>query len=179
MMSRAAKVHGFRTLLACALIFIAVSIGFVVRREMARGQEVTRIKGLIDSLVTAEPEQLPAIVELLDEKPELSASFLGPLVSAEAETPDEKRARLHASLATVSRDPSLLVGLKEELLTNKVAYVGPIRELLRPYADELSDEFWTILRNKNDDRERAVPSRNRPGRICFWLPPMVRGRNRI
>ena len=62
----------------------------------------------------------------------MAARFLAPLISGNAETPEEKRAQLHARLAVVSRDPSQVEPLVEELLTGKVAYVLPIRQLLRP-----------------------------------------------
>ena len=160
MMSQATKVHGLRTVLACAMIFVVVAIGWQIRQEVSRGQEETRIRGLVNSLINAEPNQLPEIVAELDESPELASTLLNPLISKDAQTPDEKRAQLHARMASVSRDPSLVVVLKVELLTNKPAYIGPIREMLCPYADNLILDFWEILRNEveetNERRFRAA-----------------------
>ena len=84
--------------------------------------------------MSAEPNQIPEIVAELDANPEVAANYLEPLLSREAKTLDEQRGQLHARLATVGRDPSQVDPLVEELLTGKVTYVLPIRQLLRPSA---------------------------------------------
>ena len=47
-------------------------------------QEATRIEGLVGRLVSAEPNQLPAIVKELDANPEVAATYLSPLCLANA-----------------------------------------------------------------------------------------------
>jgi hypothetical protein len=76
------------------------------------------------------------------------------LVSNNATTIDEKRAQLHARLASVSRDPSLIEPLVEELLTGKVTYVLPIRRQLRPSATQLTEGFWSLLCDERADAQR-------------------------
>jgi serine/threonine protein kinase/formylglycine-generating enzyme required for sulfatase activity len=155
MMSRATRLHGLQTALVLAGLVVLVAIGVVVRTQVDRQQEATRIKGLVgSSLVNAEPNQLPAIVNELDANPDVAATYLTPLLSAKTTTVDEKRSQLHARLASVSRDKSLVEPLLEELLTNKVAYVGPIRQLLRPYAGELTQQLWAILRDEQAEANR-------------------------
>jgi hypothetical protein len=88
---------------------------------------------------------VPEIVKELDANQEIAAKYLSPLVSADAKTVDEKRLQLHARLAAVARDKSLVEPLLEELLANKVAYIGPIRQQLRPYASELTKKLRGIL----------------------------------
>ena len=51
----------------------------------------------------------------------------------------------------VSSDPLLRDPLVEELLSNKVVYVGPIRQQLRPWAKELTEKFRDIMRDEKDD----------------------------
>ena len=126
----------------------------VVRGQAAKQQEATRIEGLVGRLVSAEPNQLPDIVKELDANPEVAAAYLSPLLSQPGQTLDEKRSQLHARLATVARDPSLVEPLKEELLTGKVTYVMPIRQLLRPSSSTLTEQFRGELRN-----EKAEPQR--------------------
>ncbi len=63
-------------------------------------------------------------------------------------------AQLHARLALVSRDRALVEPLLEELLTNKVVYVGPIRQQLRPYAGELTEKLRAILRDEKAEANR-------------------------
>ncbi len=122
--------------------------------QKAREQEATRIEGLVGRLVSAEPNQLPVIVKELDANPEVAATYLSPLLAANATTVDEKRAQLHARLALVSRDRALVEPLLEELLTNKVVYVGPIRQQLRPYAGELTEKLRAILRDEKAEANR-------------------------
>ena len=154
MMNRAFRVLGKRTglITAAVLGFVAVAIFFWGR--VNQRQEATRIEGLVGRLSSAEPVQLPVIIQELDGNPRVAATFLSPLVSAEATTVDENRSRLHARLATVARDHSLIEPLLEELLTNKDAYVGPIRQQLRPFAGELTDKLWGILRDHKAEVNR-------------------------
>jgi serine/threonine protein kinase/formylglycine-generating enzyme required for sulfatase activity len=152
MMGKAGRVHGIRSSLALAGLIALVSIGSVVRTQFAKQQEATRIEGLVGRLVSAEPNQLPSVIDELDANSEIAATYLSPLLTKQAETLDEKRSQLHARLASVARDKSLIDPLLEELLTNKVAYLGPIRQQLRPYAGELTEKLRTILR---DDKAEA------------------------
>jgi len=154
MMSRATRLHSLRSALALAGLVALISIGVVVRTYVARERESTRIEGLVGRLVSAEPNQLPAIVKELDAKPEVAAAYLSPRLAANAATVDEKRAQLHARLALVSRDRSLVDPLLEELLTNKVVYVAPIRQQLRPYAGELRAKLRAILRDEKAEADR-------------------------
>jgi eukaryotic-like serine/threonine-protein kinase len=147
MMSKATRLHSLRSALALAGLVALISIGAMVRTQVAKRQEATRIEGLVGRLVSAEPNQLPAIVKELDANPRVAANYLSPLLAANARTVDEKRAQLHARLALVSRDRTLVEPLVEELLANKVGYVGPIRQQLRPYAGELPEKLRTILRD--------------------------------
>jgi len=154
MMSKAGRVHGLRSALALVGLLALVSIGVVVRTQVAKQQEATRIEGLVGRLVSAEPNQLSDIVKALDANPEVSAIFLSPLVSVNAQTADERRKQLHARLAQVSRDQSLIEPLAEELLMGKVTYVAPIRRQLRPAATQLAEKFWAILRDEKAGAER-------------------------
>jgi eukaryotic-like serine/threonine-protein kinase len=154
MMSKATRLHSLRSALALAGLVALVSIGAMVRTQVASEQEVTRIQGLVGRLVSAEPNQLPDIVKALDANPEVAATYLSPLLRANASTVDEKREQLHARLALVSRDRALIEPLLEELLTNKVVYAGPIRQQLRPYAGELTDKLRAILRDEKAEASR-------------------------
>jgi serine/threonine protein kinase/formylglycine-generating enzyme required for sulfatase activity len=154
MMTRATRFHGFRTALAAVALVALLVIGVVVRTNVARQQETTRIRGLVGELANAEPAQVPGIAAKLAENPGLAATFLTPLLSADGVTPDDKRARLHAQMASVARDPSLVEPLVEALLTGKETYVMPIRQQLRPSASKLIETFWSLLRD-----EQAEPKR--------------------
>jgi len=154
MMRRAERVHGLRTGLAVASLLALLVVGVVVRGQVLEQQEATRIEGLVGRLVSAEPAQVPEIVKDLDANHEVAARFLSPLLAADAKTSDEKRWQLHARLAMVGRDESLVEPLLEELLTNKVVYIGPIRQQLRPYAGELTEKLRATLRDEKAEINR-------------------------
>lgn len=154
MMRRATKVHTLRSGVAVASLMAIVFLGIVARGQVLLQQEFTRIEGLVGTLVRAEPAQVPAIVKELERNPAVAAALLSPLISMDAKTVDERRSRLHARLAMVSRDKLLVEPLLEELLTSKVAYIGPIREQLRPYAGELTERLRAILRDNKTDANR-------------------------
>lgn len=135
-------------MLACLLV------GIVVRQQVLQRQETANIEGLVKQLVSADPNQIPSIVKQLDANHEMAASYLKPLLSADAKTVDEQRERLHSRLAMVAQDKSLVEPLVEELLTNKVSYIAPIRQLLRPYGNELTEKLRTLLRDEKADANR-------------------------
>jgi len=165
MMQRASRFHRSRLTRAAVLVGLLAAAGLYTwnrvdryQRELlaqkAREREATRIEGLVGRLVSAEPNQLPVIVKELDANPEVAATYLAPLLAANATTVDEKRAQLHARLARVSRDRTLVEPLLEELLASKVGYVGPIRRQLRPYAGELTEKLRAILRDEKAEADR-------------------------
>ncbi len=153
-MRQAARRHGWRSALTLAGMIAVAAAGIVLWDQVATRQEATRIEGLVGSLVSAEPSQVPDIVKQLDANPDVAAPLLARLISGKAETPDEKRAQLHARLAMVSRDPSQVEPLVEELLAGKVAYVLPIRQLLGPAGARLTERFRDLLRDDRADPER-------------------------
>jgi formylglycine-generating enzyme required for sulfatase activity len=155
MMSRTGRLIGIQSALTMAALIAFVAIGIVVRTQVRQKQEAIRIEGLVQQLTSAEPAKLPEIIKELDAYPEIDAKYLLPLIAVDGKTIDEQRMRLHAQLAMVARDKSLVEPLLEELLTTKtVAYIGPIRQQLRPYASELTERLWTILRDEKADTDR-------------------------
>lgn len=167
LMAQATRYHLSRMASTMLVVVLLIGAALWSRHQMeqnrrallaqkAAEQEATRIEGLVGRLISAEPNQLPDIIQELNAHPELAATYLSPLLSRSGEesTPDEKRAQLHARLATVSRDPSLIEPLVEELLTGKVTYVLPIRHQLRPAAASLTERFRTLLREKRSEPQR-------------------------
>jgi eukaryotic-like serine/threonine-protein kinase len=153
MMRQAARTHGWRSALALAGMIAVVTAGIVLRNQVAARQEATRVEGLVGRLVSAEPSQVPDIVKQLDARPGVAMPLLSSLVAGKAETPDARRAQLHARLAMVSRDPSQVEPLVEELLTGKETYVLPIRALLRPRAARLTERFRGLLRDDKSNTQ--------------------------
>lgn len=121
-----------------------IDLSSVFRDQQA---QQARTEALIRSLMTAEPSQLPDIVQELDTNMEFAAPLLAPLLALDANNVDEKRTQLHARLALVSGDPSLIEPLVEDLLTSKFPYVLPIRWRLRPFAAGMTDDLRGVLRD--------------------------------
>jgi len=154
MMSHSGRVHGLRSSIVLLVLVALISLGGMVRNQVAKQQQTTRIEGLVAQLLTADPNQIPDIVRQLDASPGVAEKFLAPLLIAPTETPDQRRTRLHAQLASVSRNPSLVESLKEELLTCRVPYIAPLRELLKPYSGRLKSEFVDLLQDETATKER-------------------------
>ena len=154
MMRQATRRHAWRSSLTLAGLIAVVAAGAVLRNQVANQREATRIEGLVGRLVSAEPAQVPEVVKQLDANPGVAAPLLASLISGKAETMDQKRAQLHARLASVSRDSSQVEPLVEELLAGKVAYVLPIRQLLGPAGARLVEQFRGLLRDDKADPER-------------------------
>ena len=165
MMHRASRFHTSR-LASTALIVGLITAGGLwtwnrvdqSRRELlaqkAEEQEATRIEGLVGRLVNAEPSRLQETVKELDQNREVATTYLAPFLSSKPVTVAEQRSLLHARLAMVSQDKSLVEPLLEELLTNKVAYIAPIRQQLRPYAGELTERLRALLRDEKAEINR-------------------------
>ena len=156
-MQHATRHYLQRIALATTALVLLACGGWFAWREASRQQEATRIRGLVDTLTNAEPAQIPEIVTQLNADPQVAQvaeEYLAPKLTADGKTPDEQRARLHARLASVSRDPSLVDPLVEELLTGKENYVLPIRQLLKPLAAKLSKSLQSLLQD-----EKATPQR--------------------
>ena len=101
MMSKATRLHSLRSALAMAGLVALISIGAVVRTQVAREQEATRIEGLVGRLVSAEPNQLPVIVKELDGNPKVAATYAWQRLHCRQCHPDgrTRSARLHVLAA--------------------------------------------------------------------------------
>lgn len=146
-MRRAGRVHATRGAWLASTLVILSMLGFAIRGQVLAQQQRSRVEGLVAQLITAEPARVPEIVRQLDAVPEQAQELITPLLETEAKTIDEQRSKLHAQLALVGRDASMVDPLLEELLSNKVAYIGPIRELLQPHAATLTERLQAMLRD--------------------------------
>ena len=106
------------------------------------------------NILTADPATLPNAIVQWSPWQMWATHFLRNVAGQEAHNAEQRRERLHARLAVVSRYPSLVESLVEELLSGKVTYVLPIRGQLRPMAAQLTDRLRTILRDEKTDPQR-------------------------
>lgn len=153
-MRRAGRVHATRGGLFATAITILAIIGVAVRGQVVSQQERSRVEGLVAQLMTAEPAQIPDIVRQLETVPGLAQEMIAPMLKSEAKSVDQQRSKLHGQLAMVARDAALVDPLVDELLINKVAYIGPIRELLQPHAAALTQRLQAMLRDPQLETRR-------------------------
>ncbi|MFM9116740.1 MAG: hypothetical protein ACKOU6_11340, partial [Planctomycetota bacterium] len=153
-MARATWVHGWRAALSLLLLAALLTTGLLARERLRQQQEVARVQGLVDRLVSGEPSQLEPIMAELQQNRRIAVSFLNPLLTVDAQTAEEKRALLHARLASVTEDGNLVEPLLEELLTGKVTYVMPIRQQLKPHTAEISGRLQQLFHDEKEDPQR-------------------------
>jgi formylglycine-generating enzyme required for sulfatase activity len=112
-----------------------------------------RAQGLVDTLLTAQTTDVPAVVRDLGAYRRWADPLLRKaLVNAEAD--GDARKQLHARLALLPSDPGQVDSLRERLLGSEPNEMGAIRELLAPHGDSLVEPLWAVL----EDRA-AQPSR--------------------
>ncbi|MFM9067520.1 MAG: serine/threonine-protein kinase, partial [Planctomycetota bacterium] len=154
LMARAGRTHGLRTAIGLLVLVVLLTTGILVGNRVQRRQEATRVQGLVDSLVKADPNKLPEIIQEIRQSPEIAAKYLSDYLDDQPDSVDEERAQLHARLATVTDDASLVESLLEELLTGKVTYVLPIRQQLKPHTTEISGRLQQLFRDEKADPQR-------------------------
>ena len=154
LMKRAERVHSVRSGILSVFLVTLMTAGVVIRNQVVQRQEATRIEGLVGRLLSAVPADIPGIAEQLAAHPDMATPLLAQLNSSDPKTDIEKRTRLHARMAMVAADKSLVEPLLEELFTSKAPYIGPIRQQLRAYAPELRDRLWNLLRDPKAEADR-------------------------
>jgi formylglycine-generating enzyme required for sulfatase activity len=135
------------------LRFAAVNLVFMIAAITGyaawKNQQRTTVAGLVNQLLTADPKDIPKIVEQLETKPKLSAEFIAPVLQSKAESVETRRQLLHARMATVAHDATLVDPLVDELMNGQVNYIIPIRQLLKPHATAITEKMRAILIDQN------------------------------
>ena len=121
--------------LAALLVFVAVSLIFKERQNNA---EASR---LVEGLLTADTTHVSLLVDNLKEyeswvRDDLSAAY--------SESPDDSNAKLHAALAMLPHDMSVLEFLRGRLLRVSPTQFAPVRDLLRPHHRDVIEHYWSI-----------------------------------
>ena len=168
MMQRAGWVHGSRSFFTAMAVLMFAWAGFeVYGRVQAR------------NLLTADPATLPSAMARLSPWQMWASHYLRSIAYQEAVSDEQRREQLHARLATVSHDPSLIEPLVKELLTGKVTYVLPIRQQLRPAAAQLTDKLRSLLRDEKADPQRRFRAAAGAWPISYPNPRRPPGASKI
>ncbi|MFM7846266.1 MAG: serine/threonine protein kinase, partial [Planctomycetota bacterium] len=156
MMAKAGRFYAIRTALGMLLLLIALGAGLIFRHRVHQQQEAIRLQTLTARLVTAEPEQLAVIIDELQRSPKEAEVWLSPLLAQQVQSPEEKRAQLHARMAIVARNPALVAPLIDDLLTGDVRYVAPIGRQLQPWMSTWTETLRQCLHDEQADSARRT-----------------------
>ncbi|REJ87172.1 MAG: hypothetical protein DWQ34_25680 [Planctomycetota bacterium] len=128
------------TLSAAIIVPMAVAL---ILNEQRNDAEATR---LVEGLLHADTSQVKAILENLSDYQEYAKDDLRKAI---AESPDDSNAKLHATLAMLPQDDSMLPFLRERLLTIAPQQFEHVRDLLDDYKAELTADYWSIAKNSD------------------------------
>lgn len=128
MMRRAARVHGTRTGLVVALVAAVVFAGVTIRGRTQASQMVAGLKHANTALVG----------QMIADLEDYRGYAVDDLRAAYNDSAEDSDAKLHAALALLPDDPSVLPFLRDRLLTVSAAQFQPVCDLLKDHAEELA-----------------------------------------
>jgi formylglycine-generating enzyme required for sulfatase activity len=143
MMRRAGRYHGLRLALLLAALAL---IGWGTWETVGSVRAADRV-GLLGS---AQPGEVPRLVEELAPYRRWADRLLRQAVQTEGDTPQ----RLHAALALADRDDDQADYVAERLLSARPEEVLVLRSVLRGRAGSLAGRYWDVL-----DDSKAEPGR--------------------
>ncbi len=135
MMKRAGRLHGTRTLTALVILGLLTWGGIEWYGRL-------RASALVEKLAAASTAEVPPIIEQLSGYRRWANPRLQPLTRISDDTSREK---LHASLALLPVDASLLPFLEKRLLVASPTELMVIRDALKPHRATLVPKLWATL----------------------------------
>lgn len=146
MMKRAGQVHARRTAFIASTLMGLLVFSFWIYHRVSQQQEWTRFEGLVGRLISADPSQIPEIARALDTDRLLADQLLDPLMETDLDTPQAKRAQLHARIAQLPHRHELVPVLLRELLEGNLAYAPAICQQMQGYDAQVLPELRETLR---------------------------------
>jgi serine/threonine protein kinase/formylglycine-generating enzyme required for sulfatase activity len=157
MMQRASRYHAVRGLALGLLLAVATISGLALRAQAVEQRKATHAVALVERVRDAETAQVPAVVA------EMAAyrRWVDPLLRAEYDrAPASSQRKLHAGLALLPVDASLVGDLYHRLLDAQPHDLPVLRDALAPHKDRLLEELWAVAekpeRGKESERLRAA-----------------------
>ena len=154
MMRRAGQVYGLRSGLALVGLVAVICVGLGIQGFVQRGrdeliaqkkqeQEAAESAQIVKGLLQADTSQVKAIIDNLTGYRQYAGDDLK---KAFEESSDDSNARLHAALAMLPADKTVLPTLKERLLRVTPTQFQHVRDLLTDNKDALVDDYWQFVR---------------------------------
>ncbi|MAR11564.1 MAG: hypothetical protein CL681_16600 [Blastopirellula sp.] len=122
-----------------------------LKRRAAAKQHDAEASRMVEGLLHADTSQVITIIKNLKGYRRYATDDLE---KAFTESPDDSNAKLHAALAMLPEDPSVLPFLKERLLTVSPMQFAFVCELLSGHKDELVSGYWEIATDSSQEPAR-------------------------
>ena len=126
-MGEAGRVHGMRSVLVLVALVAVILGGIGMRNAANERQQDAEATRLVEGLLQADTAQVQAIIGNLADYRHYAEDDLS---KAFAESHDGSNAKLHAALAILPDDKSVLPSLKDRLLTVTPMQFQHVRDLL-------------------------------------------------
>jgi formylglycine-generating enzyme required for sulfatase activity len=150
MMGKAGRVHGLRSALVATALVAVVFGGVTIRNAVERGREQliaeqryeqrkVQAAEIVTGLLQAAPSQVKTIIENLASYRQYTEDDLK---QAFTDSSVNSNARLHAALAILPTDKSVLPMLKDRLLTVTPIQFEYVRDLLEADKAVLLEDYW-------------------------------------
>jgi serine/threonine protein kinase/formylglycine-generating enzyme required for sulfatase activity len=151
MMQNARRYHALRGAVVAGLLAVASVAGLTIRDQVEERRKATYADGLVQSLLSANIAQVPAIAS------EMAAyrKWTDPRLKEENDkAADKSSQRLHASLALLPVDTTQVEYLYGRLLDAEPPEVPVIRDALAPHKNELVDRLWGVVEKPEKGKEQ-------------------------
>ncbi|WP_442508908.1 SUMF1/EgtB/PvdO family nonheme iron enzyme [Novipirellula sp. SH528] len=136
-----------------ALLVVMIVGGLIMRSNNQKNQRVSEAKGLVQRLMQSNTSELPAILSELSDYHELTRDELS---NAYSSSEDKSNAKLHAALALLPEDASLLPFIIERMLRAEPAQVETICSRLAEHRDTVVAELWPVLERPDSDQQAQL-----------------------
>jgi formylglycine-generating enzyme required for sulfatase activity len=151
MMGKAARYHALRGLLIAMLLAVTTGIGLILIVHVDERLKLERAAYLVNGIFNADTSQVPALVAQLG----AYRKWTDPSLREEFDkAAANSRQKLHASLALLPVDSGQVEYLCGRLLQAQPQEVIVIREALSDYKANLTERFWTLLENRENDQDQ-------------------------
>ncbi len=148
MMRQARWLHGLRSGIAAVLLLILVFGGIKIRDSVIAEQNQAEAFRLVEGLLKADTSQVPSIVADLRDYRTWANSELR---KAFAQAKPNSNAKLHAGLALLPVDDSVLEFLSQRVLTVTPIQFASVRDMLADHKPALRDHYWQITLDPKQD----------------------------
>ena len=151
-MGKARRLHFIRSSLSAAAVILLVVLGIGLNNSATEQRNDAEATRLVEGLLQADTSQVKSIINNLSDYRKWTKDDLA---SAYAEPPaDLPNAKLHAALAMLSDDDSVLEFLSDRLLAVSPVQFEHVRNLLDDHKGDLNDGYWKVAQDTGQDPAR-------------------------